>query len=118
MTDLVQQIEEMRLRMNQLTTSEQSLVRALGDALSRADEKLLQDVRTVAAEHETRRAGILRELQSLSARMGALPRPRGPFAAAAEALPSQPARGGDWRQATANIEDEVVLHLKGRAAAS
>jgi hypothetical protein len=89
--------------------------------LSRADQRLLQDVRTVAAEHETRRAGILKELQSLSARMGALPRPRGPFTApteALQALPSQPARGGDWRQAAANIEDEIVHHLKGRAAAS
>ena len=98
------------------------LVRALGDALSRADQRLLQDVRTVAAEHETRRAAVLRELQSLSARMGALPRSRGPFAALAEqALPlrEQPTRGGaDWRQAAANIEDEVVHHLKGRAAAS
>ena len=80
MTSLIQQIEEMRVRMNELAAGEQDLVRALGDALTSADQKLLQDVRSVAAEHEARRSAILNELQSLSARMGALPRPRGPFA--------------------------------------
>ena len=125
MTDLIQQIEEMRIRMNELATSEQGLVRALGDALSRADQKLLQDVRSVAADHEARRGAILKELQSLSARMGALPRPRESFPALTGApldLPSrdtpQPAlRGGDWRQAAANIGD-AVAYLKGRASAN
>ena len=85
MTTLIEQIEEMRIRMNELAAGEQDLVRALGDALSRADQKLLQDVRGVAEEHEARRGVILKELQGLAARMGALPRPRRPFAALEEA---------------------------------
>jgi hypothetical protein len=125
MTTLIEQIEEMRIRMNQLAAGEQDLVRALGDALSHADQKLLQDVRGVAEEHEARRGAILKELQSLAARMGALPRPRRPFAALEEAAvdlpahdPPQPAlRGGDWRQAAANIREELASHFNGRAAA-
>ena len=109
--------------MNQLAAGEQDLVRALGDALSHADQKLLQDVRGVAEEHEARRGAILKELQSLAARMGALPRRR-PFAALEEAAvdlpahdPPQPAlRGGDWRQAAANIREELASHFNGRAA--
>jgi hypothetical protein len=123
-TTLIEQIEEMRLRMNELAAGEQDLVRALGDALNRADQKLLQDVRLVAEEHEARRGVILKELQSLATRMGALPRPRRPFAALEEAPldlahePTQPAlRGADWRQAAANIRDELATHFNGRAAA-
>jgi hypothetical protein len=125
MTTLIEQIEEMRIRMNELAAGEQDLVRALGDALSHADQKLLQDVRGVAEEHEARRGVILKELQSLAARMGALPRPRRPFAALEEAAldlpahePPRPAlRGGDWRQAAANIREELASHFNGRAAA-
>jgi len=125
MTSLIEQIEEMRTRMNELGAGEQDLVRALGDALTRADQKLLQDVRSVAVDHEARRGAILSELQSLAARMGALPRPpQEPYAALMETpvnLPSREitplARGGaDWRQAAAQIEEVVSHHLKDRAA--
>ena len=85
MTGLIQQIEEMRTRMNELAAGEQVLVKALGDALSRTDQKLLEDVRSAAADHEARRGVILSELQSLAARMGALPMPREPYAALTEA---------------------------------
>ena len=147
MTGLIQQIEAMRTRMNELAAGEQVLVRALGDALSRTDQKLLEDVRGAAADHEARRGVILNELQSLAARMGALPRPREPYAALTEApqravrpdgalarpqdpyddlteapldLPEMPklARRGDWRQAAANIEDAVNNHLLGRVSAN
>lgn len=128
MTTLIEQIEEMRQRMNDLAAGEQDLVRALGDALGRADQKLLQDVRAVAEEHEARRGVILKELQSLAARMGALPRPRAPFAALEEqaqpldlaARETAPAafRRGDWRQAAANIHDELAIALNGRAASN
>jgi hypothetical protein len=126
MTTLTQQIEEMRLRMNQMANSEQDLIRALGDALGRSDQKLLQDVRAVAMEHEMRRGAILGELQSLAARMGALPRPRGPVTTLEEAATDVPAREtvqpapagrGDWRQAAANIQDEVAFRLNRRASA-
>jgi hypothetical protein len=114
-TTLVEQIEEMRVRMNQLARREQDLVRALGQALNRADQKLLQDVRNVALEHEVRREGVLRELQALATRMGALPMPRQPYASLENApidVPSyeanQPApRTGDWRQAAANLREHL-----------
>src|SRR6185295_14665562 len=114
-TTLVEQIEEMRVRMNQLARREQDLVRALGQALNRADQKLLQDVRNVALEHEMRREGILSELQSLATRMGALPMPRSPYASLENAPidvpayePNPPApRTGDWRQAAANLREHL-----------
>jgi hypothetical protein len=126
MTTLIQQIEEMRIRMNDLATNEQGLVRALGDALARADETLLEDVRSVAAEHEVRRGAILNELQMLAARMCALHKPREPFAAIEEAPPSTSSpetptpivRGANWRQAAANIQDELAFNLKRRAIAT
>jgi hypothetical protein len=127
MTSLIEQIEEMRVRMNELAAGEQDLVRALGEALNRADHKLLQDVRVVAQEHEQRRGVILKELQGLAQRMGALPRPRPPFAVLEEAvhdLPAQEAppppqvfRRGDWREAAANIQEELALALGPRVAA-
>src|SRR5689334_6121066 len=118
-TSLVEQIEEMRVRMNQLARREQDLVSALGQALNRADQKLLQDVRNVTLEHELRREGILQELQSLAGRMGALPMPRAPYASLENAPnaaldlppyePHQPApRTGDWRQATANLRGDLA----------
>ena len=114
-TSLVEQVEEMRVRMNQLARREQDLVRALGQALNRADQKLLQDVHNVALEHEMRREGILRELQALATRMGALPMPRSPYASLENAPidvpayePNPPAtRTGDWRQAAANLREHL-----------
>ena len=72
-TTLVEQIEEMRIRMHEQARSEQDLVNALGQALRRADERLLEAVRNVAFEHEARREGIMQELHALAARVGALP---------------------------------------------
>jgi len=115
-TTLVEQIEEMRIRMNQLARREQDLVRALGQALNRADQKLLQDVRNVALEHELRREGILRELQAFASRMGALPMPRQPYASLENAPIDEPVayesnqpapRTGDWRQAAANLREQL-----------
>lgn len=72
-TTLVEQIEEMRIRMHEQARSEQDLINALGHALKRADDKLLEAVRNVAFEHELRREGIMQELYALAARLGALP---------------------------------------------
>jgi hypothetical protein len=112
---LVEQIEEMRIRMHALARREQDVVNSLGQALKRADEKLLQAVRNVALEHEFRREGILKELQALAARMGALPQPRAPAASLENAplnLPNYEAsmpmsRTGGWRQAAAKLRDEL-----------
>jgi hypothetical protein len=126
MTTLLQQIEEMRVHVNDLANAEQGLVKALGDALNRADQKLLHDVRSVAAEHELRRGVILQELQALASNIGLLPAPRESVAVLENAPrevsafsiqhdDQQAIRRGDWRQAANNIQDELDFHLNGRA---
>lgn len=124
MTKIVQLIEDMRARLLETANNEQDLIRALNDALKRADHHLLQEVRAVTAEHETRRGAILNELQLLASRIGALPAPRATAGVGVsvgdivqeEASP----RGhyivgrGDWRQAASNIDDEIEYHLNGR----
>lgn len=124
MTTLLQQIEDMRVHVNDLANAEQGLVKALGDALNRADQKLLHDVRSVAAEHELRRGAILKELQSLASNIGLLPAPRESMTMLESAPREVPAfpiqeeqqaiRRGDWRQAANNIQDELDFHLNGR----
>jgi hypothetical protein len=127
MTTLLQQIEEMRQHVNELADGEHSLVKALGEALSRTDQKLLQDVRQVAAEHEMRRGMILGELQSLASRIGMFTPPAEPVAQLEEAPPrnlapyelhdqSHSIVRGDWRQAASNIHDDLEYQLNGRAA--
>jgi len=127
MSKMIQLVEEMRVRLDEITGSEQALVRALAEALSRVDLKLLQEVRNITTEHESRRGMILQELQGLATRMGAFPSPREappglPFADGhatpiAHANGNLPAFGGaDWRQAASNIEDELDLFCKARAS--
>ena len=122
MTNLTEQIEAMRIRMNELATEEHRLVSTLGHALAGVDQQLLEGVRSLAAAHEARRGVILNELQMLAARMFVLPVPREPSAALGKvAQLEEPSREiepvvhrGDWRQAAANIQDELAHHLKRR----
>jgi hypothetical protein len=124
MTTLIEQIEAMRIRMNELATEEHRLVRTLGDALAGADQRLLEDVRGVAAAHEARRGEVLKELQMLAARLFVLPRPREPSAELENVVqleePSHEVEPvvhrGDWRRAAANIQEELAYHLKLRAS--
>jgi hypothetical protein len=51
------------------------VIEALEIELSRHDQQLLQDIRSVVTEHETRRATILNELQGLARSIGTLPPP-------------------------------------------
>jgi hypothetical protein len=115
-TSLVEQIEEMRIRMHEESRREQHLVHALGLALKRTDEKLLEAVRSVAAEHESTREGIMRELHALATRIGTLPASQR-RAALTEDAPlnlrsdetSRPiSRTRDWRQAMANLPDVLA----------
>jgi len=146
MTKMVQLVEEMRARLSQIADSEQALVRALGEALSLVDQKLLQDVRNLTTEHEARRAAILYELQGLASRIGAFPTAQpdpvpgldyaDPAVVAIGAshtgiahngvtqngLPAtmngnpRPFSRGDWRQAASNIEDGLDVYFQDRAA--
>ena len=132
MTDMTELVEEMRARLNQISDSEQALVRALSEALTRVDQKLLQDVRNIAVDHESRRGAIMHELESLAASIGTFPPPREQvpglnFGNPAQAPVPSAANGnqhalpfsrGDWRQAASNIEDELDIYFQDRAAAN
>jgi hypothetical protein len=131
-------IEEMQAKLSEISNRELLLIAALGEALSLADKKLLDEVRSLTIEHETRRGLILSELQSLAARIGAFPAMADcqdfikerehldlPYYETSEATAEEetselfepvenPGRGGDWRQATMNIRDELGFHLNGR----
>ena len=127
MSKMIELVEEMRARLNQITDTEQALVRALGEALSRVDHKLLQDVRNITTDHKSRRGAILHELQTLASRIGAFPGVREPVPGLPfnepAARPIAAANGnqnpftrGDWRQAASNIEDELDIYFKERTA--
>jgi hypothetical protein len=116
MSKMIQLVDEMRARLTEIARSEQALVSALGEALSRVDQRLLQDVRLITSEHEVRRTAILLELQSLASRIGAFPAAREPATvgyadpapktlAAANDRPPMFGRG-DWRKAANNVENE------------
>jgi len=114
MSRLIEHIEKVRMRLTEISSSELHLVRALGDALSRVDEKLLRDVRAVTAEHEARRGEILNELQVLATRVGSFPAPHEPYTAIGAEEAQDGTNGyhaaisaGDWRQAAKNIEDDL-----------
>lgn len=122
-------IEQMHLRLQKMAAREQLLINALNEALSRADRKLLDDVRSVTADHEARRAIIMTELQTLAERIGVFPASEQPIDTieyeapppveqpvvgelhSADALP----RGGDWRAAARKITDGLDFHLNGTA---
>lgn len=106
MRKLLEQLEEMHMRVAETATSEETLVKALGAAIARLDEQLLQDVRHIADEHEHRRTAILVELQGLAGRIGMfqVEPPAQPQIAYAE---ERPAVAGDWREATRKIAEEI-----------
>jgi len=142
MSKMINLVEDMRARLEAIADAEQALVHALGEALNRVDQKLLQDVRTITSEHEARRGVILSELQSLASSIGVLPAPREVVAEiayepAVEAIASandpepvfandaepefanepEPAFGrGDWREAANNIQQELDIFARRRAS--
>ncbi len=138
-------IEGMHAKLADISNKESLLIAALGEALSLADKKLLDDVRSLTIEHETRRGLILTELQNLAARIGAFPMsedgeesissqghldlpyyesgnppsdpPEESFEPGVTEMES-PGGGGDWRQAAMNIRDELGYHINGRKASA
>jgi seryl-tRNA synthetase len=72
-TPLTEQLDQMRIRMNEVAQRENQLVAELNASIRRMDNQLLHDVRSIAAEHESRRANILDELQLLSVRLNGFP---------------------------------------------
>ena len=145
MTKMIELVEEMGAKIAHIKDTEQQLLRALGEALNRVDQRLLQNVREITSEHGARRGTMLHELQCLAARIGSFPTSRRPMTgiecAAPAARPIESANGpapngipavdgldaanghetflqcGDWRQAVSNIQDELDGHFKDRATA-
>jgi hypothetical protein len=125
MSKMVQLVEELRERLNTIADGEQKLVSSLREALNRFDQKLLQDVRSITAEHESRRGAILNELQGLASRMGAFPPPRDARLGVNNAEGSPPSlppngrlravEGGAWREATDKLQTELDSYFKKRA---
>jgi hypothetical protein len=121
MTKLPQHIDEMGVLLTQTAKHEQSLVKALSDALCKIDEQLVQDIRKVAVQHQARRAEIYLELQALAHTIGVFPAAHEISHEIAHVPPAndvQPhfaAAVGDWRQAALNInyQDELDFHLNG-----
>ena len=114
MTGLHQNVEELLARLGENSRSELDFIRTLSDAVRRVDEQLLREVRSVAIQHELRREAILGELQTLAARLCALPVREAPRPAidqqarshvAIDAVQSNGC-GADWRQAAKNINDD------------
>ncbi|MGI9477835.1 MAG: hypothetical protein ACR2PI_14125 [Hyphomicrobiaceae bacterium] len=128
MSESEKHIEKLHTRLQQIAAREQALIDALNEALSAADRKLLDDVRSVTADHEARRVIIMSELQTLAERIGMFPPSDLPVetieyeeSAAANPPPvnlstdETPSRGGDWRKAAKKITDGLDFHLSGAA---
>ena len=117
LTHLTSHIEQVRQRLAQTAAAERSLVQELGDALKRFDQDTLQNVRTIAADHEARRSGILDELHALAGSIGTFRPVREPVEPVAisqeNGRPHAPV-GGDWRQApkTLSYEDELDFLIR------
>jgi hypothetical protein len=71
--DLTVQLEQMRIRMNEVAKRESHLAAELNAAVRKMDDELLREVRSMAAEHEARRANILNELEAFAAQLDGLP---------------------------------------------
>lgn len=118
---LPQNVEDLLNRMAENSRNELSLVRTLAEAVRRADEQVLRELRGLTLQHEMRRENILEELQNLASRMCALPARPIPVRSAIEQQPvnatrvaaSEPATeptngtGADWRKAAQNIQDDL-----------
>ena len=86
---LTEQLEQMRIRMNDVARREHEMAAELDAAVRSMDEQLLHKVRSIAAEHDARRATILNELQMLAAHLNGFPqqdRHRVPISAAPQSL--------------------------------
>jgi len=116
-------IEQVKAKAEHVAKTEQLVLDALGEALNAADCKLLDDMRNLATQHETRRALVLSELQNLATRLGTFNLPEQtyetveydvqdmPYNPSDEELQEThevepPESVGDWRRALANIRSD------------
>jgi hypothetical protein len=125
MSKMVQLVQEMHARLNEIANGEQALVLALGHALNRVD----QHMRNITAEHEARRGAILLELESFASRIGALPTLREPVAGPADNVPvanpvattnSRPQHlvQAPWPPVASDMQDEIDLYFEDRRSSN
>ncbi len=126
MTGLPQNVEDLLTRLADNSRNELSLVRTLADAIRRADEQLLRELRGMTLQHELRRETIVGELHTLAKQLCALPAKPLPAIAPRPAIEQHAvvtkhvaeeivganghaspvnSGGADWRQAAQNIQD-------------
>jgi hypothetical protein len=111
LTKLAPHIEQARLTLAETTEREQALVQALSDEMKRFDQGILQEIRTLAAEHETRRAGILGELQALAMSIGTFQTTRERPASIPRNSSGQYSAAGEGR----SYHDELERNLRALA---
>jgi hypothetical protein len=130
MTAIPKNIGDLLNRLAQNSATEMDAVQRLGDAIRSADDRMLEEVRSVTLKHEARRDAIFDELQHLAYRLCALPvrdvlleplpalqQPRRTHAAVTvdpQPTLSPAGSAGDWREATQRIDDEIDQYF-GRA---
>jgi hypothetical protein len=117
MKGLPDDVDGLLLQLAENSRNELNLMRTLADAIRRADEQMLRDVRSLTAQHEIRREEIFGELQLLASRLCVIPArarmttidqpPQHQGRVAIEQTPPQAA--GDWRRATQKIDDEMEI---------
>ena len=129
MSKMLQVVEELRDRLGSIADQEQQLIASLRDTLNRVDQKLLQDVCNIAAEHEGRRSVIFNELQGLASRLGVFPAasPTRASQVNSDVRPelSGPASGNEAsltrrlrtvdREATVKLQNELESYFRKRA---
>ena len=117
MTRLPPNVEDMINSVTGTSRTELNLIRSLSDAIRRADEQVLRELRAVSLQHDIRRESILEELQGLATRLCSLPvrsvtrhtieqQPM-PAPHAVEDSSYANGHGADWRQAAQNIQDDL-----------
>lgn len=108
------QVSQMRSRVAELAKLEGQLVSDLGSTLQQLDDLILHEVRTISAEHEARRASLLNELQLLAMKLdGSFPPSRAANSGGADAVtggPKQQYISDAQRQQ--RLADALVRHLE------
>ena len=104
MSALPQNVHDLLTRLNETSRHELDLVRDLSEAIRRADDQLLKEVRSVTMLHELRREAIFSELQLLAQRLCVLPA-REPVREQISALEPQPAINGHVGPVPSDAED-------------
>jgi hypothetical protein len=133
MTALPKTIRDLFEQLSDNSTTELEAVQRLANAIRHADDRMLEEVRSVTLLHDARREAIFDELQHLACRLCALPvrgvvleprpvldhpqqQPRTPEAVTLNLEPASFAGpcAGDWREATQRIDEEIDQYF-GRA---